>query len=49
MKKIHNPSILSQTKFAVNKNYKFNNKVLKFSFENKSMLELVHPKFEHLV
>ena len=44
----HNPSILSQTKFAVNKNYKFNNKVLKFSFENKSMLELVHPKFEHL-
>ena len=44
----HSPSILSQTKFAINKNYKFNNKVLKFSFENKSMLELVHPKFEHL-
>ena len=44
----HNSSKLSQTKFATNKNYKFNNKVLKFSFENKSMLELVHPKFEHL-
>ena len=44
----HNPSILSQTKFAINKKYKFNNKVIKFSFENKSMLELVHPKFEHL-
>ena len=39
----HNSSKLSQTKFATNKNYKFNNKVLKFSFENKSMLELVHP------
>ena len=45
----HNPSILSQTKFAINKNYIFNNKVLKFSFENKSMFELIHPKFEHLV
>ena len=44
----HNSSELSQTKFTINKNYKFNNRVLKFSFENKSMLELVHPKFEHL-
>ncbi len=44
----HNSSKLPQTKFATNKNYKFNNKVLKFSFENKDMLELVHPKFEHL-
>ena len=43
-----NQSVISHTKFTINKNYKFNNKVLKFSFENKSMLELVHPKFEHL-
>ena len=44
----HNLSKLSQIKFSINKNYTFNNKVLKFSFENKSMLQLVHPKFEHL-
>ena len=44
----HISSKLSQKEFTINKNYKFNNKVLKFSFENKSMLELVHPKFEHL-
>lgn len=44
----HNSSKLSQTKFTINKNYTFNNRVLKFSFENKSMLQLVHPKFEHL-
>ena len=44
----HNTTTISHTKFAINKNYKFNNKVLKFSFENKRMLELVHPKFEHL-
>ena len=44
----HISSKLSQIEFTINKNYKFNNKVLKFSFENKRMLELVHPKFEHL-
>ncbi len=44
----HNSPKLKETKFRINKNYKFNNRVLKFSFENKRMLELVHPKFEHL-
>ena len=44
----YNSPKLKETKFTINKNYKFNNRVLKFSFENKRMLELIHPKFEHL-